>query len=174
MTTEQHNLLKKLYALSTQGVDGERENARSMFENLCSKLNIDPQQFDPKPLKMCEFKYNKKFMNEKFINQVMASVVGNRDKYGSNRVKNAIFMECTKEEEAEIRSRINFYESKLYDHFDKAYRAFIQANKLYRKPDPNEKSDSAPLTLDERARMMEILEMAAATKREAYLKQIES
>jgi len=159
------SLLKKLDALAKRGIGGEKENAAERLSFLMKKYDITIDQIEG------EIQSERSFMvsNEQrqFAVQVIASVCGKRDTYmfvHEKKKKNrAIIVSCTDYEFIEIEQRIAFYWEKYQEEMAIFYSAFIQKNKLFSKPDGEEKESSdTEMTPEEKARMFKMAQMPSA------------
>jgi hypothetical protein len=123
-------LAKKLYALSKQGVGGERENAATMLNRLCKKYGISIEQLEGDELKVFEFEVPKK--KEDFFMQVVASV--RREYRWSGFIGRKVGIEMTEAENIEVREKMDYYWPLYQEEIKTFYSAFIQKHRLYRKP----------------------------------------
>lgn len=170
------SLLKKLDALAKRGVDGERENAAERLKFLMDKYQITAEQIEG------EVYTDRKIYvtNEQrtFAAQVIASVVGDRDvfayKHEARKKKRALVVSVTDFEFIEIQQRIDFYWEKYQDEMKIFYSAFIQKNKLYRKPSDDEPETEKELTPEERARLFRMRQMMNGMEQHTMQKQIEA
>ena len=157
ISPKDQELLKKLHALSTQGVEGERENAKSMFLSMCERLRVDPQNFEPEPKKLYWIPYKKKFKGKEFAMQVVSSVIGH---FEYREYNNKIGIELSAAEHSELVQRLNFYYPKFLKDVEVYYTAWIHKNKLYVKPDPNAKGRDRELTPEEIMRIRQLMALA--------------
>lgn len=162
--------IRKVKTLADRGVNGERASALAMFIKLCTKHNIDPRRIlDDEPK---ERTIKVKVKQRQFMGQVIASVLGAVDVYGSRRKKSLLYIECTAMEYALIRETFDFY----WDEFERQqaifYQAFIQKNKLYMKQDSSRSSDEAVRRMTEED--IEMFEMMNGIKYKTMIKRISS
>lgn len=152
--TKKLDLLKKLHALSTRGVGGEKENAQAMLDGLLKKLGMTEDDLDEEIAMKLEFKL--KGRNEKLLMQCMASVVGKDANIWKPRPEKSIYLECTMAQYLEITAKINFYQAAFDRELKIFTSAFIQANRIF---SPEGMSAKANLKLtEEDLRMLKIAE----------------
>lgn len=166
-------LLRKLYALSVRGVEGERENARQMFLSMCEKFGVHPADFEAeeKP-KERSIKYKKKFKGQDMTAQIIASVVGKRRSMFVDTHNSELIVELTDTEFAEVQQKLGFYYAQFLKDLETYYEAWIQKNKLYVKPEADKEKDEAPLTEAEKERIRKVLAMMQGMDAHKFHKQL--
>lgn len=177
-------LAQKLKALSDQGVGGEKENATRMLIALCEKHGIPLSDItDQEPIKTFEVWVEKDPSLEwTFFVQTAASVLGNDFKCGRylhNYRKGQkyaglrrCYIECTSSEFIEIQAKHKFFYKHFMDEVKVLYKAFVQTNKLYTKPDPNRKSEERELTPEEMEELHKMMHMMQGLDRKIFHKQL--
>ncbi|MGN1126530.1 MAG: hypothetical protein ACI4RI_03730, partial [Ruminococcus sp.] len=66
---DRNKLLSKLKKLAEQGVDGEQEQAKKMFDKLCKKYNIDGSKVDTESVQCRTFTFKEK--DKKLLFQII-------------------------------------------------------------------------------------------------------
>ena len=177
--SNQFKLAKKLYALSKQGVGGEKDNAAEMLEKLCKKHNISMEDLEDEVKREREFSIKKDEYIKRLFFQVVFSVV-DRDRdvltytnSKSERKKGykSYFINLTDYEFLEITSKYEFYLDKYTQDADIFFSAFIQRNRLFPK---TRASNDEELSEEEQERIMKVLSMASNLDKHEFLKRIEN
>lgn len=145
--------LKRLRLLANQGSAGERDAARNLFEKLVRKYDYDLNCLDNYgAAEMREFRFHGR-IEEKLLLQTVAKIFNSTQisawsKYSHGRkIPGLIIIECTKEQEAEIRFLFDFYAQLWKEEEGKMLSAFIQKHRITpdteseRKLSSEEKSD---------------------------------
>lgn len=132
------NLAKKLQALAERGTGGEKENAEIMLAKLAEKYSIDLKDLQSvkKQHRIFKFDENNNF-HKKFVQQVIASVIGAADFYYAGLIHNNWAVEISDVEYIEISEKLEFYWPAFLNDLEIFYTAFIQKNELYLKADPD-------------------------------------
>lgn len=166
-------LLKKLKALSEQGVGGEKVNARRKLAELMRKYNITEDDLDDDTLVECEFKY-KTDVEKTLLIQTIYKVTNEFNMYGftncrtGRTIKRLIGCECTKSQKIEIEFLFDFYK-RVYEKDVKLFlESFIQKHCIFGKLKDGEKADAPD---SETLRRMQILQSAMSD--ETPVRQIE-
>lgn len=140
------SLARKLNELAKRGVGGEKENAQAKLESVMKRYNITIEDIEGNERFDFDFEL-KKDIPIKFIRQVLCSIVGNISKYGCQiyqykyvRKRKHICRKITSIEPQHF-SEFIAKVSVLWEHYQKEsarfYSAFIQANHIYEKVDPD-------------------------------------
>jgi len=153
--------LKKIEALALSGVDGERENAARLLNELCAKYGVSREQLADVREDMCEFKYSGD-LEKRLLQNVIWHVVRNPD-FDSFRLgrKQAIFVKVTRVQEVDIRDCFRHYSEVLKRHLRDVMTAFIHANAIYGDVSP---SEAKPMDPDEVERILALLRATEADK----------
>ena len=136
--------LKKLLKLSERGIDGEKEAATKILNNLMKKYNITEEQLKSKSVDWYKFRVHNDW-EMKLLFQTVYKVLG----YGSDgkyikKSKTTYLFELTLEESIEIEYIYSIYKQDLKKEIDLFYQAFISKNNLF--PDNAPKaSDDEPI-----------------------------
>jgi hypothetical protein len=138
------NLAKKLQALAERGHGGERENAEVMLTKLANKYSIDLKDLQSVKKMHRIFKFDDHFFHKKFVQQVIASVIGEIDFYYAGLIHNNWAVEISDVEYIEISEKLEFYWPAFLNDLEIFYTAFIQKNELFLKADPEKKYDLNP------------------------------
>ena len=151
--------LKKIRELAERGIDGEKEQARKMYERLLEKYEISDEEIADK-LEMHWFRY-KTELEESLLVRVFYAVTGSEEHYGykgpySRRKERGVL--CTEAEAAEIDLLFSFYREEIKRELTPFMIAFFHQNKL--RPDksarlykPSEGDGDSEID-PERARML--------------------
>lgn len=161
------DLAKKLHALAEKGVGGEKENAQEMLTRLLKKHGLTLADI------IGEKKSTRKFLakndlQRKLIRQVIYSVIRqpNAWEYKANKY---VFAELTDAEFLEIHEKINFYWAEYQRDLEIFYSAFIQKNKLFRKP-PGDGEEDTELSPKQKKQAEEVMRMMKGMNEKTFLK----
>lgn len=168
-------LARKLKALAEKGVDGEKTTAIKTLEAFMAKHEIKPEDLDDDIRKRRQFKVTNN--QYKFFKQIIASVCGSnyiikydpRKKYS---VYKPYWVDLTDVEFVEISAKFEFYWKAWEKDLELFYSAYIQKNKLYRKPSEDDDREEKELTPEERARLYKIMNMMEGLDRHQFHKQL--
>lgn len=137
--------LKKLLNLSEKGIDGEKEAATKILNNLMKKYNITEEQLKSKSVDWYKFRvYNDWEM--KLLFQTIYKVLG-AEMYDYRYIKKSkvtYLFELTLEESIEIEYIYSIYKQDLKKEFDLFYQAFISKNNIFPENAPKA-SDDEPI-----------------------------
>lgn len=171
-------LAKKLKALADNGFDGERDNAMIMLKKIMEKHSITMDMIEDDFKK--EHTFHIYFSDYKFFTQILANVLGSAQLYYSKseaigrKNKRRYYVRCTPAEAVEIQAKFDFYIVAWKKDLDTFYSAFIQKNKLYKKPSDDDKTDSKELTPEEREEIYKMSKMMEGLEQHKFFKQIEN
>lgn len=152
--------LRKLMALAERGEGGEKANAQRMLEKLLTNhgLTIDDLVDDRREIRWFPVANT---YERKLAAQIMSKVCDSESP-GLYRQKNkskSIGVEVTPAEAIEFELHYDALRKAMLTHFDEAFSAFVQANRLFPKtPSGN---DAAPLNESD----MRVIAMASAIRR---------
>lgn len=163
-----NDLLKKLKALAEQGEGGEATNAKKMLAELMQKHGITEDMISDDIKRDHIVKLSKE--EKDFFVQVVASVVGKNFEWWTTNKKNAFILQVTSAEFMEIKSKFDFFYAAYQRDLKIFYNAFVQKNKLYRLPDPDEQPKDKELTEEDR----KALWLAQNMERHQFKKTIDS
>lgn len=169
------NLARKLKALADRGVGGEKETAYHMLTRLMKQHGITFDDIDGIERVQHEF-----FVNDnqyKFFRQVVASVIGAPFSVfhlkGDRRKRKPRFIDCTNAEAVEIQAKFDFFWRAYQEEENIFYRAFVQKNHLYTKPDnSDQESEAEELSDEERVKLWKISQMMTGMDHHHFAKQI--
>jgi len=164
--TDNYELLRKIKALAEQGFGGESANAAAMLVKLCAKYGIDPNSLDSDRMVDRLFK-TKGGEHERFVSQVISSVVGYRKQYTMGPKTTIVAM--TDAEFIEADMKIDFYWADYQQQKKLFWAAYVQKQKLYVKPTPDGEKSSR--NSDEAER---VLRMAESIEQKNFQKRLES
>lgn len=164
---EKVELIRKIKALASGGVGGERENAQILLEKLMKKFDISEEQICDEKILEFKFKLPKIYNGLALAVQVMASIVGNFKNKGIFRQGRKCYALCTSGEFLEFQAKLNFYAYYYKIELKRFYRAFVQANKIF----PKDSGASTPKELTNEDYMM--LNLARSLRKHDYNLQIE-
>lgn len=175
-------LAKKLKALADRGVGGEKENAIEKLERVMQKHGITIDDINGRLKKDFDFHLRKEITFD-FVNQVVASVLGSRKEYGHSlsvykyiqkrgfksyqieRVEPDLF--------SEIIIKIDLFWDDYKEQQEIFYEAYIQKNRLYRKPSEKEDEVAEELTPEEREKLFKMSNMMQGIDRVKFQKRLE-
>jgi len=131
MTERLIEKLKKIHALAESGIEGERENAREIFAELCEKHNVNPQTFDDEKKSKVKFMIRDR-QDEILLYQVVVHVCGIKTHFlRKDRKTKARWFELTDAQEKEVNECLRHYRRLWQTHLTDAIQAFIYANKIF-------------------------------------------
>ena len=164
--------LKKIYALAMQGVDGEKETAKRLLDELMKKYSVPFEALEEEEhIDRYEFKY-KSNDDATILIQVIVKVVDTNEhiyeyRGSNNRLLHSFWVDCALSEKLEIEFLFDFYKRLFQKVKERLLDAFIQKHELYA---------SHPLGAASKKRSPEELEaigkMMAALSDESPLKAI--
>lgn len=156
-------MARKLHELSKRGVGGEAANATKMLALLLRKTGLTLEDIgdDVRQEHCWRFKGQE---HKRFISQVISSVVRDADQYRWKGKPNSLCAELTASEYAEVVIRLDHYWKLWQEESRLFYAAFIQANKLYTKPDPDKQVDQRDLTPEEEEELRRLIEKMSAVR----------
>ena len=170
-------LAQKLYRLAKRGVDGEALNAQELLFKLVQKFDLNPETFaydlHYNEITKYKFKYNSRY---KFILMSVIHKVLNLDSFSYWKVrgsKTEIELKCSKIQAIEIETQYDLYVQGFEKEYAKLKRAFIHANNIHAKESPKSNKREKPLTPQERAELLEVLQMAQGINPTEIYKMIE-
>jgi hypothetical protein len=167
------DLLKKLKELADRGVDGEKQTAERMLQQMMKKHGITWEELNGDERTDHEFFASKD--QKQFLHQVAASVLGRitvQRLVKDRKYKKSIFIKCTDAEFIEINAKFNFYWQAYQRDLDTFYHAFIQKNRLFKKPEESDYDNQPEITPKERARLMKLSLMMEGLDRHQFHKQL--
>jgi hypothetical protein len=138
--------LQKLLALAERGVGGEKTTAQRMLDNSLAKNNLTIDDILGDETRDHWIKYNKTILHRRLLNQIIYSVCGSIDKYGSPRKRYQLCIECSEYDLMQITLKYGILADELDKELDLSYSAFIQVNSIFPPDDKADKSidDSEP------------------------------
>ena len=149
--------LRKLQALAERGEGGEKANAQRMLEKLLARHGLSLDDLADERREIRWFAAVNKF-DRRLAAQIMAKI-GNTDDpgvYTNKRRPKQIGVETTPAEAVEFELHYDTLRKALAEHFNDAFSAFVQANRLFSSL-PN---DDLPEELSERD--LRVMAMAGA------------
>lgn len=168
-------LAKKLHALAERGVDGEKEAAAKMLDRMMKKHKLTMEMLIGSDVK--EHKFKVLATDKKFFIQIVASIMGrNADLYSYVNEKGKyrnLTLNCTAADAVLVEAKFAFFKKAYEKEQAVFYRAFIQQNRLYTKPDDNDEGeDDEPLTPEQKAELYRMAQMMQGMDRHIFTKQI--
>lgn len=149
--------LRKLQALAERGEGGEKVNAQRMLEKLLARHGLTMDDLAEEIRKIRWFPVANRF-DRKLAAQIMAKIGNTNDPgiYTNKRRPKHVGVETTPAEAVEFELHYDTLRKALAEHFNDAFSAFIQANRLFSSlPD-----DELPEGLSERD--LRVMAMAGA------------
>lgn len=164
-------LARKLHALSKRGVGGEAVNADELLARFLKKTGLTLEDIGAAGRQEHCWRF-KDAEHKLFIGQVIASVAGRVEQYRWNDKPKTLCVELTALEYAEVVVRLDHYWELWKEERELFYSAFIQANGLYIKPDPDKVAEDKELTTEEEERLRRMWEKVNAVRTETPHKRI--
>ena len=131
-------LAKKLKALADRGIGGEKQNAQIMLERLCQKHGILISDIEGEIVNKYYLTYTN--ANRDLFFQLLAHVgiteVFSVRRRGSKKALNEVAIYTTVSLYLEFEAKSAFYFREYKKQMDLFYKAFIDANDLYRTTNP--------------------------------------
>lgn len=145
--------LHKLLALAERGVDGEKETATRMLNNLLSKHGLTVDDLGGEHREFHWLKYGKGPFAKKLMSQIMRSVAHDGSAFTSPGWPRAIGGELTQAEAVEVELKFSVYKRSFNDELELFYSAFIHKHRIFPEPSGDEDSADTELSDEERARL---------------------
>lgn len=148
--------LRKLQALAERGEGGEKENARRMLDKMLARHGLTIHDLTDERREIRWFPAANNY-DRRLAAQIMAKVC-NTDHpgiYTSKGRPKKIGVEVTPAEAVEFEIHYDVLRKAIADHFDDAFSAFVQANRLF--------AESGGVDRDLTERDIRVMEMASAT-----------
>ncbi|MEO1819436.1 DUF2786 domain-containing protein [Pseudomonas sp.] len=160
--------LRKLLALAERGVGGEKETARRMLETMLKRHGLKLEDLADQQRKIQWFAAKSRF-DKKLAAQILAKICNtdNPGVYSSKRNSRLVGVEVTPAEAIEFELHYDVLRKALVEHFDTAYRAFIQANRLFSSL-PSDPDEARPTEKD-----LKVMMMAATTEATQVARRLE-
>lgn len=157
VTTKVEAKLRKLMALAERGEGGEKDNAQRMLEKLLARHGLTTDDLVDERREIRWFPIVTSY-DRKLAAQIMSKVCDSCTPglYRSKGRPKHVGVEVTPSEAIEFDLHYSLLRQALLEHFDDAFSAFVQANRLF----PSSPSDNALPSLDDRD--MRVMTMAAA------------
>lgn len=149
--------LRKLLNLAERGVGGEKDNAQRMLEKLLARHGLSMDDLAEERRAIRWFPAINRF-DRQLAAQIMAKI-GNTDSpgiYTSKKRPKQVGVETTPAEAVEFELHYETLRKALAQHFDDAFSAFVQANRLF----SSLPSDDHPAAISDRD--FRVMSMAAA------------
>jgi len=168
-------LAKKLYALATKGVGGEKQNAQSMLDALLKKHNISIEDIEEETIRERHFKLTKE--TKPLFVQIVACTRYGIKQYGIFPAKDVKYfnlpgnfmIECTDSEFIEIEAKFDFYHKLLIEEQDVFFTAFLAANDLLAN-NPNKVEEIN--TPEEIEKYKRVAALSSKIKKGQFMKQL--
>lgn len=164
-------LARKLNALAKRGDKGERDNATQLLHNLLRKTGLRLEDIEGDTLRELSFPFRSE-EDRKLVGQVLASIVPHDRPVCLLKRNKTLLVLLTVAEEVEARVKVPHYRKLFKSEKALFFQAFIRANDLYRKSDPNEQPDRLP-TDEEIEEWRRIAAMAQGIRKDTPTKRLE-
>ncbi len=130
--------LKKIEALATSGIDGERDNAKRLLDALCAKHGVTPEQLINDEKNWVKFTVRSK-IEPRLISQVLAYVCRTLkvENYQKGR---SFYFKITKAQALDAHEALLHYRDIWEKNVSDYFTAFIHAHKLF-PPSEKDKAD---------------------------------
>lgn len=147
--------LKKIEALAKGGLEGERENAQRMLDELCARYGVTLEQLADQEKRMHWFPVRGKQAKELF-RCVLVHVVQTRQI--RHRIKaDGYECELTTAQAADVRECWGHYREAWKEQMNDVFAAFIHRNRIY---GPAKDSDDEPeLNAEQRAAAERVMDL---------------
>lgn len=160
--------LRKVYELSTRGVDGERITANQILSSLCRRHGISMAEIIGEEVKTHVEDVPMK--DHDFFQQIIANVCGNDVLvYWYRGKRREIGFDCTAAQRIEIVEKYKHYIKKYNEALKDFYVAFILKNDLAAPADPDKKEDT--MSYKERLKLRNLMDGIEKTN---YQKKLEN
>lgn len=149
--------LRKLQALAERGVGGEKDNAQRMLENLLARHGMTPDDLADERRDIRWFTTASKFESRLAL-QILSKIcnTSSPDAYRNKQNRKLVGVRVTPAEAIEFELHYDALRKALGAHFQDAFSAFIQANRLF----PSDSTDGPEPNVTERD--FRVMSMAAA------------
>ncbi len=171
MNPKIRELAEKLLALAQRGVGGEKDNAQQALDRHLKKYGVTLDDLIGPNLIYVDFDMDNAgpIPKTKFINQVVASVLGGKrsldhsmfkyEKSGNHFIR---YNNLTPAEAVEIQAKVDFYWADYLEQTKLFYATYVQTNELWAKPEPGQE----PVPVDaETARKMRAMGLGIDQKK---------
>lgn len=149
--------LRKLLALATNGVGGERDNAQAKLDQLLKENGLTIANLLDEHTDLVWFKWKRVPFGRELLNQVAGSVVGRERTFWRTRDKRQVLgVEVTPEERLEIELRYEIYVESLKKELKTAYSAFVHVNEIF-PPESDDDGPSEPLSEEDLERLLHFM-----------------
>ncbi len=165
--------LKKVKALVESGVDGERDNAKTLLDKLLKKYKISLDELVTEETKEYKFKFTNDW-EKKILIQCIAKFASNVKKYSNFLTKkgkiqkNIISVELTKMQFLDVKSSTKYYVSLYKKELELFYLAFISKHNIFSEKSENEKEEDSESSLSNED-IMAICNMMAGLSDKTYI-----
>lgn len=168
--------LRKIYRLAEQGVEGEREAAKTQLQALMDKYSLTLEDIVEDERKAYVFQMPKSKDERLIFWQVMFAYLNKTDlSYGRSGLE--VWLKLTKTEYIDIKSMQDFYLSEYRkdkrEHMEIFAEAFAVKNHLFCDDGEKDSMDAETFTPEQLKRSLERLNMAKSMERKQYHRQIE-
>lgn len=126
------NRIKKIYALASEGIDGEKINAENMLDKFLRKYGFNIQDIlDDKKRSSYEFRYKTK--NERvLLIHIYMKVRPEVDDFFYYQRNRKIELELNSSEYVEMKIMWNVYKKELRKQLEITFLAFLKSQNLFR------------------------------------------
>lgn len=159
--------LRKLAALASGGVGGEKESAQRFLDRLLDENGLTLADLEEKSVVEGAFVYTDE--SEKALLVQIICVCLNTDRISSeiNRKLKTLYLKTTKMQRLEIQLMFDHYKALLRQEFKFFIEAFFYKNNLYPSADFNNNSASG-ITIETMIRARKVASMARLLERRDY------
>lgn len=155
MNSKLESKLKKLLALSRQGVGGEAVNAAAALQKLMDQHGITLDDLEGEKVDLVWFTPGRGAWNRKLFHQVAFSVLAHGSHWKNPGKKGKVGLEVTAAQQVEIELKHSILKKALEDEMKICFRAFIQQNHIYPDRDAGvNDQEPTPEELEELKRVM--------------------
>lgn len=167
-------LLQKIKALAERGIDGEKENANDILQQLMLKYEITEEEIIEDAERIEWFRYHDEF-EKRILMQIIYMVTGKRSSGCiGQRTKKKRGIICTTAEKIEIDLNFNFFLDAAKKELDTFFTAFANKNSLFPDDKKNTLKQIGELSEEEKKRQFKAGLMQESMEKYTIKKMIEA
>jgi len=128
--------LRKLLALSREGVGGERANAVALLEKLMNRHGVSLDELDDEAREIRWVEWRSRLLDKALLLQVIYAVTGSTGTWARHGRPNWLGFECTVAQRVMVEVKYQAYSDSLKEELDHFFSAFIQKNRIFQESAP--------------------------------------
>jgi len=148
--------LKKIEALASSGVGGERENARKMLNALCRRHGVTIDQLATDKKTFVQFKFSDRYQRA-LLNSVIAFICKTREVCNYKKGK-SIFFELTVAQQIDAQDCYAHYRKQWSSNLKEVMVAFIHKNRILIPFDQDDDEKQEPIDIDRMNRLVALVQ----------------